>query len=618
MQTAVISYRVADFLKQHPPFQAMEEADLLGLAAHGRVRFHEADEYLCSQGAPPDSRIFVIQHGTVAIWEETAGTEHLRDIRGAGDMVGIERFAGADTYLYSAKSTSDVVVYAFPAADFAVLVERYPEAARYLAAHASVSAQYEAPEEHPDAGRTFVYDLARAKPFATCGSAASVRDVVRLMRNSGARAIALRGAQQEVVRVITSEDLIRWIAEGSGDADAPVSEVLTSGSAVSVISPEIPVSDCVLELGSRGATAAAITTDGSPTGAVLGVITGADLSPSFGEQPLTLLDDIRGAERLGNLRRLNRRVRGFILDNLFTPASVEWLARFASIADAAIFERILRITEASAAGCWCFCGDAGREELLTQRAPQPVLISSEGARAAAAYDRVHQALIECDYLPSAAPFEPAFWCADAAEWARRFEGWVRDPVESGIYAARPLFDLRPVAEDAAFRELSRHVARSVTWQFLFLLANDCLDNLPPLTFFRDAVVHESGEQRSVFELERTALQPLVDVARVFGIAAASKGVQGSGRGVLGGSTLARFAMAKSMVPEQEAIFREASDTMRMGLYQQARIGIRRRGDGAELPPNLLSRHDRQILKTGFRSILRLLEYTAECKWLPRT
>src|SRR5258705_6078154 len=46
MDTSAISYRVADFLKKHPPFQAVDEADLLELASRGRVRFHEANEYI--------------------------------------------------------------------------------------------------------------------------------------------------------------------------------------------------------------------------------------------------------------------------------------------------------------------------------------------------------------------------------------------------------------------------------------------------------------------------------------------------------------------------------------------------------------------------------------------
>ena len=51
------------------------------------------------------------------------------------------------------------------------------------------------------------------------------------------------------------------------------------------------------------------------------------------------------------------------------------------------------------------------------------------------------------------------------------------------------------------------------------------------------------------------------------------------------------------------------------LWQQGRVGISQGTSGAELPPALLSRHDRQVLKSGFRSILRLLEFTADRGWL---
>jgi CBS domain-containing protein len=142
--------------------------------------------------------------------------------------------------------------------------------------------------------------------------------------------------------------------------------------------------------------------------------------------------------------------------------------------------------------------------------------------------------------------------------------------------------------------------------FLRVIANDCLASLPPLTFFQDAVVDESGEQSGVFRLEHSALQPLVDVARVFGMAA--------GR-VLGGSTRERLAMARGLLPAHEAIFREASDTFSVVLWQQGRIGITKGTSGAELPPALLSRHDRQVLRSGFRVILRLLELTASWEWL---
>jgi hypothetical protein len=98
------------------------------------------------------------------------------------------------------------------------------------------------------------------------------------------------------------------------------------------------------------------------------------------------------------------------------------------------------------------------------------------------------------------------------------------------------------------------------------------------------------------------------VGRVFGIAA---------RQVLGRSTLDRFAAARALLPEHEAIFREASDTLRVVLCQQGRVGISQGTRGTDVPPALLSRHDQRILQSGFRSILRLLEFTADRQWIDR-
>ena len=55
--------------------------------------------------------------------------------------------------------------------------------------------------------------------------------------------------------------------------------------------------------------------------------------------------------------------------------------------------------------------------------------------------------------------------------------------------------------------------------FLHVLANDCLASLPPLTFYENDVVDSVGEHGSTFRLEHSALRPLVDVGRVFGMAA---------------------------------------------------------------------------------------------------
>ena len=61
-----------------------------------------------------------------------------------------------------------------------------------------------------------------------------------------------------------------------------------------------------------------------------------------------------------------------------------------------------------------------------------------------AYDRVLDALDECDYLPRELAFDQAFYVASAHEWADRYRQWIRDPVMQEMSRARTLFDLRPV------------------------------------------------------------------------------------------------------------------------------------------------------------------------------
>jgi CBS domain-containing protein len=224
------------------------------------------------------------------------------------------------------------------------------------------------------------------------------------------------------------------------------------------------------------------------------------------------------------------------------------------------------------------------------------------------HTRVIESLSACGYIQDPdTPFESPFYAAGTAEWTRRYRGWIQNPVIEGMARSRALFDLRPFHGPRVLWDAVRaNAAEAVDRDIVEVLAHDCLASLPPLTFFRDAVVEHTGEQKTVFWLERTALRPLVDLGRVFGMAA---------REVMGTSTLDRFASARHLLPAKEAIFREASETLRIVLWQQGRIGISQGTTGSELPPALLSRHDRHMLRSGFAAIHRLLEFSSEPAWL---
>ncbi|HUR35632.1 MAG TPA: putative nucleotidyltransferase substrate binding domain-containing protein [Vicinamibacterales bacterium] len=608
MDTAAIAYRIIDFLKNHPPFSSMAEADLLALTADGRVRFYEPHEYLLWQGEPHKFHIFVIQQGSVSLWDDEATQPTLHDVRGPGDMLGIERFNGARSCQHSVKSESDVLVYAFSEENFAALLEKYPQARDYVTAYDG-AASYVAPGAGREPQQVFLHEVVGGRSYETCRPDERISDVARRLVDAGAAAAVVVDASRRPLDVLTGDHFLRWVASGNTDGGQTVTELLRPG--VATVATDALLADGVMAMATAGVDAVALTTGGSAAAAVHGVVTTRDVAPYFGDQPAWILGEIAVAAAPALLRGLNLRARAFVLRYLTGAPSVDWLSRFSAAVDAAIVSRLIRLTGAeAAAACWCFSGAAGRAESLTLVAPHLIVIVGDEAAEPAirlAHQRVTAALLECGYLaPGAAVVDAGFSVATLDAWRRRYREWIADPIMTQMYRARPLFDLRPIHGPDGLLDQLGEVLAAVDGAFLRVLANDCLATLPPLTFFQDVIVNDAGEQSALFRLEHSALQPLVDVGRVFGLAGGS---------VFRQSTLQRFAAARGLVPDHESIFRDASDAFRVVLSQQGRVGIGQGTGGFELPPAALSRYDRHLLKSRFRSIHRLIEFTADFSWL---
>jgi CBS domain-containing protein len=606
VQTAAISYRVADFLKQHPPFNSIDGQDLLDLVARGRVKFHEGDEFLCWQKSSYSPFLFVIQQGSVSLWEEAGGKELLRDIRGPGDMIGIERYLGSPSYPYSAKANGDVVVYALPAADFEPLLAKYPQAERYVDAYAAAGAVYR------DATRNgvhqrFVVELARHPEPLSCGPDFTVAEAARTMRTAHSDAIAVM-QDETLLGILTTTDVLGWVADGGSAAQA-VKDVM--GAIPPAVAPQTLVSDCVLTMSRSTSSVLALTADGTARGGLLHLLSAADLQPAFGDNPLAILHEIAHASDKEVLRILHLRARAFLLGQLTQPSAVDWLTALGDRINISIVKRLNELAgNASENWTWCFWGAAGRCELLAPVEPEIALVCADDvSRGRVVLDRLRADLAECGYLPHTMPeWDEEMLCATAANWQERFTQWIRNPIVSAMYTARPLFDLRPVLGDLdAWQGLERAVRETIHSKpsFQKLLANDCLSALPPLTFFQDQVVDESGERSEVFALGNRALGPIVEVGRVFGIA---------NERVLGSSTLERLELARTRMPAHTSMFREAEETLRVLLYLQARTGLRMHESGTEIVPSQLSRLDRQALKSAFRAIHNLLDFTFNRLW----
>ena len=615
MRSTSIYYRVADFLKAFPPFSFVLEEDLLRLSGSGRVKFHESDEYVYWQGRKPGRFVFVVQQGTVELVDESRKVEALQDVLGEGDIIGAEALARKDEYQYSAKTTSDVIIYALLANELEGLAEQNPRFAGYIESNFSVvpvevTGKSADGAAGPVGSRLPIDFLARR--MLTCADDTPLQEAFERMSRQGRDTLVATNNGEPAGYL--NHPLFRRSAIADVHGSTRVTDVMHKP--LPVLSDALPPHSYAMEMLRCSCSAVGITDSQSTLRAV---VTESDLT-LFGVPNLPRLGaEIRRAQSTAELSELRRLAVRFAAQSLTEPSGVFWVAEAFTELNRLIVSRAIELTEVAAGrqeaiGSWLFFGAAARGELLTGAMPDVGLIHEDGDDELARRlgPQVTEALCQCGYHSSDDAITPANEeaCRSLSEWKDSYSLWISDPVLSGLYAGLRFFELAPVrGETAPVEKLRQHIRAAVkeNESFVPILANDSMANLPPLTFFQGLVVEDDGKRTDRFDLRRGTLQPLADVGRVFEL---ERGDTSQTR------TDLRLEATGAAVEEQRELFADAADTFRVALYHQARIGLRAGTGGWAIEPKALSKLEQQVLKNGFRTIMKLLDFTAKRNGIP--
>ena len=604
MNTSVIRQRVADFLKVHPPFDSISDADLLNLAGCGRVKFHESEEYIFRQGDAPGQFVWVVQQGRVELVEENGSGERLRDVLGEGDLLGLERFADAEPPPYSARTASDVILYALTAEAFDALVEKYPHLRIFVASRSS-SAQDGAKRtswldaEFPPSG--FLH--AR---LATLPSGASIEDARALISDMDSGVVALIDGAGRFQGVLTLAGLCK---PGAGD-------VIERAQSCPVASAPLTTRGAVRAMLPAGAEHLAIAGAGgaAPLEALL---TASDLALFTGQNPMRIAAAIRRASSTVELMTLRRQAERCVLAALASPGDTGDCCMIAAELAKAAAEACIRLARNDVletgrdvppvAHCVAAFGAAARADRLHIELPMLAVIYDESdphfdARHTLYFSalaaRVAARLQDAGFSDGESAWPRGSQAAMAlSDWRRLFTETIQQPAWHQIYARRQFLDSIHCSGDAT---LLRQLHDTIQSEFranpstTALLANDTLAHLPPMTFFRGLVLDLDGEQRDSFDIDTTALSPIADAARVFALGGGRTGSP---------NTLFRLEGAAHDYPQHAAVFHDAGEAFRTAIYFRALAG------SPEIHARTLQKTEQLILKRALSSIHRLLEVT---------
>ncbi|MBC2593729.1 cyclic nucleotide-binding domain-containing protein [Ruficoccus amylovorans] len=632
MKTSSISLRVADFLKQYPPFEFLSLQDLVHLAGSGRVKFHEEGEHVFDEGEPRNRHFYVIQQGTVNLYTRSPkGGEELVDVRVEGDLLGIFWLMGEQPYRYTAITASDTLLYALPFEDFLPLVARYPAATRYLVDYFSELPAGKGEDSGNEAGqeqrlwlqKSGVHHTFESDGYLTCSPGEKVREVALKLSAHHQQAAIVTSAEALPLGIVTEADLCRRVATGEISPEAPVETLMTSP--VRTVGPDLNAGELLLRMLRYRLRHLCVTRDGTPDSPVMGLVSERELQLNYGRLPNALGRQILAASDVRALSRLRDRADELLLEYLENEADMGFLIDFVAEIDGLVLNRALQMGEQhlldrglekpDVGFCWLAMHSEGRKERLIRSAQRTALVYEDPPVEISRYCRrwflhlaeeVSHILVGCGF-----PFDTngrlasnTEWCQPLTTWKAYFSRWIHEPIESNIVSLTSLFDLRAVGGKKELADaLSSHIRAEIkeSPNFIPLLANDAMANLPPVTIFRDSVMDKAGILWSCIDTKMHALYPLVDVGRVFALEYEQEDCT---------STIERFTRMADLLPDERELFRAAADAARASLALQSLIGHRRGDNGQFIRPHELTKSDQEHLKGVFRTIVRLLDFAA--------
>lgn len=626
MRTATIQQRVSDFLERFPPFSYLERDGIARLVKTGRVRFHERGETIFHQGDERDHWLRIVEKGSVRLAINRSGIPEVFDLRGEGDLLGMGGYVGKQSFQYTASAAEDTILYLVDLETFTREVARSPGAMRFLSLFfAAGDIEGDIPEAEDQATTSSfdwfhklgpTLDHVRAQ-LVSCPPETPIHEAARLMVRTQVESLLVLNDDRSPAGIITELDFRNRVATGEVPITAPVRAVMARP--VVCIPPGHSVGDSILKMMRYNKRHLCVTEDGTPESPAVGVVAEKDVMLFYGNNPMTIVREIRRASSIEELPPMRDRIDALLAGGLRSYRDIDWYAEVITQANRAIVRRLLEIItqdtslKPAAQFGLGIVGSAGRHELLTRTDFAYGICHTDGLSDRERQEllrisqRLQTALEACGFQrnPHGIDGTHPHWIRSVTEWKDSFERWIEHPLDSEVWKKLPFFDVDPLDPDQPeVGQLRKHARRIIRKnpQFIRLLANDSLANQPPLTLLEGYAVDARGLHLEELDLRAQGTRPICDVARVVHLDTGPPGIT---------STLKRLASAAATLEEDAEVFHSAARAFRVLLYFRVLNGLERGDDGRRLRPAGLSKADQVLLKSSFRCVAHLLQFAAK-------
>ena len=621
-----ITERVADFLKDYPPFQFLDSESLLRISAEIKVQYFEKDKPIFKEHEKNTGLFYVVKDGAVRLYRTEDQEPKIVDICDEGDLFGLRPLITKEDYELSASANEETILYGVPIDLFLPIALEHKEVSNFLIA--SFASHVRDPYSLEESGKLFteysvernseIFDLQKAKyskNILTCSPDTSIKVAASKMSHRDVGSIVVT-QDNKPKGIITNKDLRDKIATGDFSITDPVTRIMTKP--VRCFQKDPTISQAQLIMLKNDISHLCITEDGTPDSNLLGLITAHDIVVSFANNPVVLLKEVKHAKRTKRLRNVRIKVSQLLKKYLNQNLPLSQILNILNEINYAITVRVIELAlnkmEVSppCKFAWLALGSQGRKEqlLLTDQDNAIVFdnVPAEEYEETQAYfiklaRHITRALhkIGYDYCPADMMASNSRWCQSLQEWKNQYDVWIKDPSPESQLLSAIFFDYSYVYGNTELvTKLSDNILETLDQNNMFyrVMAKDAIRSPSPLGFFRQFLVEEGGENKDFFDIKSRGLMPLIDAARVLSLHHKLRNIN---------NTAGRFERLAELEPNNKEIYENCSYAFKALLKFRTKQGILHDDSGRFIELTTLSKAEKLKLKRCFKPIQDIQE-----------
>ena len=522
-----------NFLIRIDPFDKLPQAVVESLSDKIKVQYLVKGETIHFSALCEQRFLYVVRRGAI---EQLTPSGELRARLGKEDQFGftfLEPLTNSEDG-YQAQAIQDTLLYLIPHEALKDICRSHPEFEDSFAAQAKTrlhSAVRSICREH-EKGLFFrnVEDVASGN-ITIVDADISIGEVAKKMCTKPKSSCAVVMSNDEIVGLVTDRDMTKRVVAAGVDHQLPVHRVMTP-SPILIQGEEKVIQAVSLMLQYNIRCLPVLDGD-----RVKGLLTTTHLVHNHRTQSLFLIEKIKYSSTVAALADLKDEKRTVFQALVESGVSSEIQGRVMSMIMDAFTRRIIQLAEEELGPppcdySWMVAGSHARNEVHMLSDQDSALILTDEATAKdreyfnQLAHRVSEGLDKCGYVLCTGKYMASSpeWCQPVSVWKKYYQKWVNSPEYSRLLSISVFLEVRSIYGKSEFvDQIQQHLHQCIqnSHQFIPSLVRDAINTKPPLGIFNNLVLEKSGTNSNTLNIKKYALNLIIDLARIFSLAAGS-------------------------------------------------------------------------------------------------